>query len=265
MTPYTHYAGILERKPGLIDLQIRNVPGTSAFRVWASKSISDLYGNPALSNVNGDPDGRKMLFEVKSGAWYISPSLRSRYMGQMAESIRHTTRALFNVQDFWAAVDPQPLPGDESTLFVALQHVRTATGGPLTANGNPILGPFLVVPPPIFFGHNYPVMTFTATAPAGTGAVDGQTPLSTLDVTQQSTAPLLALVLPTQATSFNITNNSGGSSLIFSFGWGLPFTSLGYGETLNMQGSSFRELIVAGESATVSFGLLATCARESGP
>lgn len=97
--PHDHFPGLVERKPGLIDIQIRNRPDVTSYRVWGSDNINDFYGSPATSDVQGQPRGRISLFDVASGTAFRSPTIARRRI-MLDEKLGETTRALFSLDDF---------------------------------------------------------------------------------------------------------------------------------------------------------------------
>lgn len=256
-SPYTHYAGITERKPGLVDLQIRNLQDVRSWRVWASSNLNNIYGNPDGSSVAGDETARKFILEVQKNNWYVSPSCR-RWRGTLHETIRGIARALFNVHDFIVPASPQPLPTDEEVLFVRLQQNRlttgpiTVTGGP--NDGDPVLGPILIVPTATFFGILNPIVTAYGTAPTNTNGVAGKTPLSTLDLNQQVYAPPMAIVFPRPTSAFNLTNLTN-VDILYSYGWEFPYAVLPANGQTGVQEGSIKELIIASRTTVANFSL----------
>lgn len=97
--PYDLYAGVVERRPNFFDLQLRNQPGITGWRLWGAAKFKDLYGNPLNSGVGGNPNGRKMMFEVASGQAFRSSTIAARRI-TLDESFRGSARALFDLKDF---------------------------------------------------------------------------------------------------------------------------------------------------------------------
>lgn len=369
--PYDHYAGILERKNGLIDLVIRNRPGVIAYRIWISPTIDDAYGNPGSSAVGGNELDRKMLFQVKQGTLYRSRTLRRQNYGVNGENNRGVTRVLFSLNDVWAQSDApsgtvtvasvqagdtvtiegvvftaagaganpaaqefdetagtdalvaaslvatindaasqalitaasggpgvtaanggtavvtltadevstdaeltlvsstgarlavsaatlllsRAVPPEGSVCFIRLQEVRATSGALETSNGDPLMGPILPVPPPEFYGLMTPMLSLSATAPADTGAAVDVTPASVLDHDQDANSAPMSIVFPLPTTMLNLRNRDGARSLLYSFGWGMPFNALPANTQTEIQVGSVKELIIAGDGGAVDFGV----------
>ena len=260
MGPYDHYAGVYPRRNEYIDLIIRDRPECKAYRVWVSKNITDLYGDPDASGVGGDESDRRMLFEVKKGTFYKSKTIKSKKLGGV-EVFKGNTRALFWLQDFWTASTPQPLPLGDSMCFLRIQEVRHTTGA-LTVqgganDGDPIMGPILVIPPSHTFGMAEPVISVSSLAPV-TNAVEGSTPSSLLEFHQATSAPPLAIVFPLTTTNFEIENSDVAESLYYAFDWGDPFKTLGYEDKISFGGANFKQIILASSSTAIPFKITVT-------
>tara|TARA_Y100000310_G_scaffold296048_1_gene327973 strand:+ start:12977 stop:14125 length:1149 start_codon:yes stop_codon:yes gene_type:complete len=115
--PLDHYPGILERKSGLIDLQIRNRTPVSGFRLWASTHPHHLYGNrtDAGGGLEGavpiaDNFSRSLLLQGRPGRFLTSQSILTTKGLRFSEEIRGTTRFIFDLADFPALVAGPALP-----------------------------------------------------------------------------------------------------------------------------------------------------------
>ena len=261
--PYVLTPGVLEKKPGFLDLQVRNYKDIAAYRLWMGNVLNDMYGNPNGSGVAGDETGRQMLFQVQKGAWHRSPSIIARRLSY-DEVIRGITRLLFDYGDYRVpplAGKPQPLPVEGVTLLARVQQVRHTTG-PLIVKGainknDPIMGPILVIPGSPWWSGNNPTINLQGIAPAGTNGVAGTAPIITLDPDQQLGAPPMAIRLPRGTSSLRIRNlDGGGVGLLFSFGWGMPYQTLPAGETLDSFGG-ITDIVLAGDGGSPPFTIMA--------
>jgi len=124
-SPYDTAPQLVERKPGLVDMMIRDQPGVQAYRLWGSKTIDDAYGNPATSGVGGA--GPEAMLEVEASLQFRSPSVIQRRWSWYGESLRGMSRVAFDPNDY--VTDPTTnFPGDDDTWFVRLQECRTSVG-----------------------------------------------------------------------------------------------------------------------------------------
>lgn len=243
--PYDHFPGIVLRMPGLIDLQIRNRPEVTAYRIWGAQNVNDAYGNPTDSGVGGAAGGRKMMFQVRSGAVYRSPRIVQRRM-MLDERLGQTTRAIFDINDFIEAASPQPIPHDQAMLCLRLQQKRRTTGwveaqGAVNT-GDPIMGPILLVPPAVFFGTQGPAIAFSGKAPSNTGSTNGAVPAFDPDM---QTPPPMHIVLPYPMKKGKVHNLDVSLTLLVSPGLGFPMVSVPPGEAFEVDDGTVKELVLA--------------------
>lgn len=260
--PYDHYAGIYPRRNEYIDLIIKNRPEVRSYRVWVSKKLDDLYGDPDTSGVGGDESNRKMIFEVLQGTHYRSNTIKRKGLGAI-DNYKGSTKALFWLQDFWEAQDPQPLPLGDSMCFLSIQEVRRTTGPVevqgVVNNGDPILGPILIIPPSITFGSQSSIISVSGTAPVVSNVESGVTPNSILDFDQQTSAPPMAIIFPlATSNTLDLSNLDVSEELYYAFDWGDTFKPLGYEETLSLTGSSFKQIILASATTAIPFKITVT-------
>lgn len=257
---YDHVPRILERKPELVDLQIRNrLPEVTGYRLWGSRTPMGLWGttttlvNSGMGAAGAALNLRQQLFRTDAGVFYRSPEIRRRRL-LYDEVHRGGTRMVFSIKDFIAPAAPQPLPNDQQFLFVAVQQERRSLGGgPVVVQGavdtgEDILGPILVVPYPSFFTMMESTLLIQASAPGatlGTTVFAGLPPV--LDMDYQNPNPL-HLVLPFPTTSITVRNLDGIEGLYFSYDLGQPMVFVPAGEDRTHFGA-VKDIVLASQNA----------------
>lgn len=257
---YTTFAGVLSRTQNYIEILIRNKPDVVSYNIWVSRVLEDLYLHPD-ANMPAAISGRKNIFNVKAGGTYLSKTLRkSRQIAPMV--LRGQSRAVFTLSDFYEAESPQPLPNDQEVVFLAVQEVlRTGPREVLgvTNNGEPILGPILVIPPVNFFHTLDPVLTLSLNVPSTTNAIEGQTPSYLTDTSQQDYAPPLAVVFPRMSNAVYLYNTHASEPFYYSFDWGLPYTisRTSVADEFSLTSTNVKQLIVgaAANASTLSLNI----------
>jgi hypothetical protein len=241
--PLDHYPGIMQRSPGLIDLQVqlRDRPNVVGLRLWASLNPHHLYGTRAgaVSGMGGaapvaNNARRRALLQGRPGRFSTSTSILTTKGLRYSEVIRGTTRFIFDLDDFPIAA-PSQLPTDDQMLFVAIQQERIGLPSVLVdgftgrANrvkgavdtGDPILGPILCIPTALQMSMPETTLVISGDAPQlGAGLampVMGNFPVPFTDL--QLPNPL-HIVLPRPTTSITVRNNDGVTGLRVSYGLG---------------------------------------------
>ena len=261
--PFGVRPGILERSTNLVDLVVRQRPGTEAFRLWVAPTLEDAYGTLAASGLAGT--GGTMLMEVRAGGIEQTRGVVRR--GLKVEECRRGSTSF--------QVDPADIAGchDDQFFYARLQEqragawMRVPAGAPL--NGNyPLRGPILIVPNPQFLFASASVLSMQSLAPLATGCAGGQLPV--VDQTVQTPLPL-HIVLPRPAATVEIRNiSAAGDPLLVSFGLEMPMMELDAGDSSIPTGGGYaqpgvREIVVAagpGAGAVVPFIIQATIGLE---
>ena len=233
--PYTARVGLFQRSPHLIDLLVRNNPGVKGYRLWASRSVNDAYGDlgGAAHDSGVGGTGGLLIMEADVKKVAASPSVVRRG-SMLSDVLRDQTRFAFDVDDYIVpAAGPliPEVPSDDEFVYVRVQENRANLGwlsvdGGATKNaGAPYLGPILIVPTAPFFGRAAAVLAFSGLAPAGTGCVDGSVPV--YDPSMQNPPPM-HVVMPRPMGSLTIHNTEavGGDDLLITFGAGMPMIKI---------------------------------------
>lgn len=140
MTRQREIPSIQYRSPNQINMVFPILPGVPKIRVYGAARLNDAYGN--VAGVGGG--GVLPMFEVQSGATFISPSLKARKLPAVEETNRGLTRMVFDPDDFATPAQPAGttyLPTDDQSLFI-----RIALWNPTTGGWNPP-GPIMIIPP----------------------------------------------------------------------------------------------------------------------
>jgi hypothetical protein len=242
-SPFTTYAGLLERVPHLVRMYLSNDPQVVGYQFWGAPSINDAYGNPVGSGVGGA--GAQALFEVSRGVLFRSPRLKQKGLALIPENMRGTTHAAFDWDDFL-------LPGglganmDEQYTFVRVQENRRGVGLLNLAGvpADPVLGPVYLIPSVDAFGMVNASFTTTGTAPSGTPCAAGATPSFSEDLTSAAPRPLV-VVFPTPLREFTLLNQDGVNDLLVSFGFGQPMMTVPAGQVVQLFSGSTKMIILA--------------------
>lgn len=231
MTRQREIPSVLYRSPNLVNMTLPILPGVPKIRVSGAARLNDAYGPVA-----GVPGGGTIpMFEVLSGATYISPSLKARKLPAVEDSNRGVTRMAFDLDDFATpaqAPGTSYLPSDDRTLFL-----RVETWNPTLGTWNPP-GPILIIPPHDFFTTKEPVFTVTATAP---DMATGAWPLGLPDFMPPT---VLNFLLPAYNATVSIGNLDPGKVLLVSFHPGVPPTAILPASDITLTGSGIPEFFV---------------------
>lgn len=233
--PFNARVGLLQRSVHLIDVLVRNSPEVKGYRLWAARSIDDAYGTieGAVNDSGVSGTGGLLILEAMAKKVAASTSIIRRGV-MMSDVLRDQTRFLFDVDDYIVpAAGPtiSLVPSDDEFVYLRVQENRGALGWLAVDSGasknadQPYKGPILIVPTAPFFGRFASVMTFTGSAPDGTGCTSGSVPL--FDATMQNPPPL-HIVVPRPMGSMAIYNTEavGGNDLLVSFGPGMPMIKI---------------------------------------
>lgn len=286
--PLDHYPGVLERKPGLIEVTVpmRDRPSASGATLVGSWHFHHLYGPRTASAMGAAApaaDAAQKWFMLTASSppdgtarnnYVVSSSFMSGRLhhGLSTEVTRGALRFILDLNDFpTISGGKKVLPADDQMLFVSLLQIRPSlTVGALgfrqpfvqgaVDNGDPILGPILPVPPAGWWTITEPTLILAGEAPAtGAGAVAmgaaSNFPAPDLDL--QIPNPL-HFVLPRPTTSINIRNTEagGGATLRVSHGLGAQIYEIAPGAERTYFGA-VKEicLMSAAAGATCSFAI----------
>ena len=263
--PFSTRARLLQRSTRLIDLVIRNRPGTTGYRIWGAQTLGDAYGTWATSGIAGS--GGTMLLQTPAGRMAQSPTLL--HAGRVVEESRKGLSSFqLDVEDH-ICTDVGP---DDHFLFVRVQEQRAGVwlvvdpAAPLNA-GKAILGPILIVPTATQSGMASSVISLYGEAPLATTCLPGAPPI--IDPSLQIPPPL-HLVMYHPAGSVTIRNLSTNDALLVSFGFGMPMSVAPKTVEMIPTGGGYSrpgvpEIILAAEAtagAVVPFGIEAVVGRE---
>jgi len=216
------------------------LPGVPKIRVLGAARLNDAYGN--VAGVGGG--GALPMFEVQSGATFISPSLKSRRLPAVEETNRGLTRMVFDPDDFAtpaAAPGTTYLPTDDQSLFLRIALWNTSTG-----DWNPA-GPIMIIPPYDFFTTKEPVFTVTGKAPdMGIAAWPGALP----DFLPPT---VLNFLVPGYSTTVSLVNLDSAAALFASFHPGMPPTVVLPQGDMGLTGAGVPEFFIASPDANPWF------------
>lgn len=247
--PFDVRAGCLQRSPHLVDIIVRNRPGTSAYRLWGAKTLNDAYGTVVDSGLTGT--GGTALLTATANTMAQSNRIVRRG-ATVAEVRRGQTSFQFDIDDFITPAVPPPFGPDDDMMFLRIQEQRAgawlAVPAGAVKNANyPIRGPILVLPNASFYGSMSASLAVYGTAPKASDCVAGAAPV--FDPTVQKPLPL-HLVFPRPATSLIVRNLSGSKTMLVAFGLGQPMITVAANGEIASSGGGWppcdvRELILA--------------------
>ena len=262
--PFDVRAGVLQRSPKLIDLLVRQRPGTTGLQLMLSDSLVDAYGTLYNSGLSGSGVSIASGGPIPVNTMYTSPSV----VWKTEEYRRNQTSFVVNPEDF-------PNVIDDNYLYFRIQEQRAggllAVPGGATHNANyPIMGPTLIVPPPSFWGTSAGIMSVQSYAPVNTTCTGGSPPF--FDPTVQIPLPM-HFVLPRPAATATVTNLA--SVYLFP---SLNITiagSVSVGNTVTINGqvftagttqtaTTFFDTAQAGSAAAVATSLIAAIGLSTG-
>lgn len=253
--PHMTTAGIVDRSPHLVDLILSRNKQTLQYRVWVSKTLNDAYGNPDGSGVGGD--GPIQILTATAGETFRSPSVIRAGQGRVGDSRRGTTRILFDLDDYSGNIATE-VPSDDEVTYLRIQEKDKALGdffsvaAGLDNEGDPILGPILIVPPVSYYATSRPMWAFDGLAPVGTGCEAGEVPA--INVDGSSPNPMF-IALPRASSSGKLLNRSEAGNLLISFGVGQSMVVVPPLAEIYLRGSTKHILIASGEDFAIPFTL----------
>lgn len=240
MTRQREIPSIQYRSANMVNMVLPIMPGVPKIRVSGAARLNDAYGN--VAGVGGG--GVLPMFEVQSGATFISPSLRARKLPAVEETNRGLTRMAFDPDDFATPAQPPGtsyLPTDDQSLFLRIELWNPAIGG-----WNPP-GPIMIVPPYDFFTTKEPVFTVTGKAPnMGLAAWPGALP----DFLPPT---VLNFLVPGYSTTVSLVNLDSAKALFASFHPGMPPTVILPQGDMGLTGAGVPEFFIASPDANPWF------------
>ena len=214
---------LVQRLPGLIDMQVATNPVVATYRFAAANTLNVAFA------------GATTMFDVPASASFRSPTLRRTDLGVAEESGSGLTRASVDMTDYASAT----IGGDAAIAFIRLLEIDHAgTVGPA--------GPILVVPPAGFFSSAYRTLTLSGTAP---------------QVVAPSTTglpPSDAMVISFPAFVDGLTiYNDAGNDLFVALGAGVPEILIATGESMTLANGGTALYLRGTGSSTAAFRLSA--------
>jgi len=243
--PYSTAPQLVERKPGLVDMMVRDQAEVDILRFWGAPTLNDAYGDPS-GTTTGDSlvlgAGPELMFQVFRSGQYRSPSVVSRKWRWYGESLRGMSRVAYDPDDLVSPTNS--LPSDEQYGFVRVQESRPATVGGY-ATGFVDLNSAVATDTALIKG-----VTFTAQNGAGNPAaqtfdVSSGVPTAVSEfIAAVNHATTQALLLAASPTGITVTASDGGGGfvLITCTTGGLPGNQV----TLSATGA----IVVSGASLT---------------
>jgi len=205
------------RSKGLVDMSIRNelLRGFDQIQVAGASNVNTAFNAP------------KVMFELKAGGIFLSPSVETtRTITE--ESRKNNTRFLFDLGDYattYVAGETR-IPSDGESLYIRIR-------GKYKHNGlYSEWGPIIAVPPYDFFTTAHPVFTFTGNAP-----ILPETP----DTLGQG---CMNVHLPYFAHTINISNVDPDQELYVSFHPGMNPTVVRPFSEVSLTGGGAPEIFV---------------------
>lgn len=254
MTRQREIPSILYRHPNIIHMTYPIQQGVPKIKVVGAARLNDAYGNVAGTAGNGALD----MFEVLSGATYLSPSVRARKVS-IEDSNRNVTRMVFDPDDFATPWLPYSgggagtyLPTDDQTMFLRIQ-----LWNPVAAAWNPA-GPIIVIPPYDFFTTKAPVFTLTGITPdLNIGAYPARPDFLPPTV--------LNFMLPTYHDTISVENlgADGAAPIYLSFHPGVPITVVKGNAEFTLTGAGAPEFFIGCPNANPLFTIRVSCVNSA--
>lgn len=225
--------------------------GVPKLKVSGAANLNDAYGN--VAGVGGK--GVIQMFEVQSGASFISPSLRARRLPSIEDTNQGLTRMCFDIDDYTTPVNPLGyIPSDDQTLFIRLNLYSQAASAYLPA------GPIMVIPPYDFYTTKGPIFTVTGIAPnLGIGAYPPNIP----DVLLPTVMNFLLPSYMSTVSVVNLDDPTTGKPLFFSFHPGMPPTVLYPGQDVTLTGGGAPEMFFASPDGNPPFTVRASAINSA--
>lgn len=220
---------LVQRLPGLIEMQVATKPVVATYRFAASNTLNAAFA------------GATTMFDVPAAGSFRSPTLRRTDLGRAEESGMGLTRASVDITDYASGT----IGGDTAISFIRLLEIDHAgTVGPA--------GPILVVPPAQFFSSAYRTLTLTGTAPGVNALATALPPTGAM-----------AISFPAFVDGLTIYNDEAASSMFVALGAGVPEIEIPAGESLTLANGG-TALYLRGPSAAVTAAFRLSAAVISG-
>ena len=239
MTRQREIPSVLYRQPNYINMTFPVLPGVPKIRVSGAARLNDAYGN--VAGVGGG--GALPMFEVLSGATFMSPSVRARKV-PFEDTNRGVTRMIFDPDDFATPAQPPGtsyLPTDDQTLFMRIETWNPALGVWNAA------GPITIIPPYDFFTTKEPVFTVTGLAP---NMALGAWPAGLPDFMHPT---VMNFMLPAYSQTISVGNLDSGKVLFTAFHPGMPPTVIMPKTDMGLTGSGVPEFFVGCPDGNIWF------------
>lgn len=241
MTRQREIPSVLYRQPNYINMTFPILPGVPKIRVLGAARLNDAYGN--VAGVGGG--GPIAMFEVQSGATFMSPSVKAKKV-PFEDTNRGVTRMIFDPDDFATpaqAPGTTYLPTDDQTLFIRIEVWNPALGIWAAA------GPITVIPPYDFFTTKEPVFTVTGRAP---NMALGAWPAALPDFMPPA---VMNFMLPAYSQTIVVTNldAAGGNTLFVAFHPGMPPTVVKPDKEFGLTGSGVPEYFIGADNGNPWF------------
>jgi len=219
------------RSKGVIDFSVPSA-------VVKTLHTIEVYG---ASNIDDAFDAPRLMFSVRAGKTFVSPTLSASKYKPQEDTKRDSTRVIFSLDDYATvpALGETKIPSEGDVVYLRLRGlledgVTRTDFGPITS-----------VPPYDFLSVSIPVFTCIATAPN----LNLAAPPDTLG------QGALNLCLLNYSQTINLKNLNVAGSLYFSFAPGMSPSILRAGEEIGLTGVTAPDLYVAGENQDVTFTL----------
>lgn len=225
--------------------------GVAKLKVSGAANINDAYG--AVGGVGGS--GTLPMFEVQSGATFVSKSLRARRLPFIEDTNRGLTRMCFDIDDFATPVNPAGyIPNDDQTLFIRLSLFNDASNSYMSE------GPIMVIPPYDFYTTKGPIFTLTGVAP---DLAIGTYPPNIPDVLLPTAMNFLLPSYMSTVSVANLDDPTTGSPLFFSFHPGMPPSVLYPGQDVTLTGGGAPEMFFASPNGNPPFTVRASAINSA--
>lgn len=243
--PFLSRMRLLSRTMKFLELTSTKSPLVGGFKVFASNTINNAYGNPSTSGVSGA--GASELFTVAQDGLYVSKSFSRQYL---SPSARQRTQALFSLEDFMAPGLNLPFTADWVFLRTQEQFLdgsfRSLTDGTTRA----LQGPIHCIPSMEVYGSRSSPFTQTLTAPLGTGCTEGALPLYLLDMGDITPRPMtLHFARPIRKLEIR---NTSADDILYAVSENDPMLTIPAGDLRLYTGGDVSTLILASSGAAAS-------------
>ena len=219
------------RSKGVIDFSVPNA-------VIQNVHTIEVYG---ASNVDAAFTAPRLMFSVRVGKVFLSPTLAATKFKLQEDTKRDSTRIAFSLDDYATAPAPAEtkIPPEGDVVYLRLRGLM-ADGATRTE-----FGPITAILPYDFLSVSVPVFTCIATAPN----------LAVVAVPDTLGQGALNLSLLNYSQTLNLKNLDNAKSLYYSFAPGMSPSILRAGEEIGLTGVTAPDLYIGGEDADVLFTL----------